>query len=83
MFKAERQYIVSGEKRVGADIDSWAMEPATGQSPASFLHRAGQGKQPVGLSLADVHVCTYTHTQTHALRDRQHRGGGISTQILE
>lgn len=59
------QYIVSGEKRVGADVDSWAMEPAMGQSPASFLHRAGQGKQPVGLSLADVHVCTYIHTHKH------------------
>lgn len=47
MFKVEMQYIGSGEKSVGADVGSWAMEPAMGQSPVPFWYRAGQEKQPV------------------------------------
>lgn len=54
------QYIVS-EERVGADVGSSAMLLAMGHSPIPFVYRA-EKVTSLGLSLADVPVCTHTHT---------------------
>lgn len=66
MFKVEMQYIVS-EERVGADVGSSAMSLAMGHSPIPFVYRA-EKVTSLGLSLADVPVCTHTHAQMHAPR---------------
>lgn len=78
-FKAEMQYKVSGEKRVGADVGSWAMEPTIGQSPVPFLYRANQGKQPV--QGCHEQMCMSVHTRTHA-QTHAPRGETGSTKVV-